>query len=68
MPGTTLLKVGLSAQLSGWEPEDVKCAIWKKGETLASLARKHDFSEAYLRNALIRPLYRGELTSPHPRS
>ena len=60
MPDVTLPKVGLRRQLSGWHPEDVKAAIRKKGESLASLARKIGFSEAYLRNALIRPLYRGE--------
>lgn len=31
-----------------------------KGATLAGLARRHGFSESYLRNALMRPLYRGE--------
>ncbi len=31
-----------------------------RGETLAGLARRHGLSESYLRNTLIRPLYRGE--------
>lgn len=46
--------------LSGWHPEDVKAAIRKKGVTLTSLALQHRFSEAYLRNTLMRPLYEGE--------
>lgn len=31
-----------------------------RGETLSSLARRHGFGDSYLRNVLIRPLYRGE--------
>lgn len=47
-------------RLSGWHPEDVKAAIRKKGETLTSLALRHDKSESYLRSTLIRPLFDGE--------
>jgi Ner family transcriptional regulator len=47
-------------QLFGWHPEDVKAAIRKKGVTLTELALRHGYSECYLRNALIRPLYEGE--------
>ena len=31
-----------------------------RGQTLVGLARKNHLSESYLRNALARPLYRGE--------
>lgn len=46
--------------LSGWHPEDVKAAIRKKGKTLSDLSRDNDYSDAYLRNALMRPLYDAE--------
>ncbi len=46
--------------LSGWHPEDVKAAIRKRGKTLSDLSRDHQFSEAYLRNALCRPLFEAE--------
>ena len=46
--------------LSGWHPEDVKAAVWKKGQTLAGLARENHFSESYLRGTLIRSRPRGE--------
>lgn len=44
-------------RLSGWHPEDVKAAVRKKGVTLSDLSRNNGFSEAYLRNALVRPIY-----------
>jgi Ner family transcriptional regulator len=47
--------------LSAWHPEDVKAAIRKRGVTLTDLSLKHDFSEAYLRNALRRPLREAEV-------
>lgn len=50
----------LSRSLSAWHPEDVKAAIRKKGKTLSDLSREHGYSEAYLRNALSRPLHDGE--------
>lgn len=46
--------------LSGWHPAEVKAAVQMRGETLAGLARRHGLSESYLRNVLLRPLYRGE--------
>lgn len=46
--------------LSGWHPEKVKAAVRMRGVTLSQLARDHGFGESYLRNTLIRPLYRGE--------
>lgn len=46
--------------LSGWHPAEVKAEVEMRGQTLAGLARRHGFSESYLRNALMRPLYRGE--------
>lgn len=49
-----------SRLLSGWHAEDVKAAIRKRGITVTELALKNRLSESYLRNALIRPLYRGE--------
>jgi len=49
-----------SEPLSGWHSEDVKAAVRKRGHTLVSLARKNRLSDSYLRNTLMRPLYRGE--------
>lgn len=48
------------AALSGWHPEDVKAAIRKKGVTLSELSLRHGYSDAYLRNALLRPIYDAE--------
>jgi Ner family transcriptional regulator len=50
----------VNTSLSGWHPEDVKAAVRKRGETLTSLSLKNGFSESYLRNALMRPLFDGE--------
>lgn len=44
----------------GLHPEDIKAAIRKRGTTLVRLARQNRLSESYLRNTLLRPLYRGE--------
>jgi Ner family transcriptional regulator len=46
--------------LSGWHPEDVKAAIRKKGVTLSELSIRHGYSDAYLRNALQRPIFDAE--------
>lgn len=46
--------------LSGWHPEDVKAAIRKRGVSLSELSVRHGFSDAYLRNALQRPIYDAE--------
>lgn len=46
--------------LSAWHPEDVKAAIRKRGVTLSYLSIKHGYSDAYLRNALYRPLFDAE--------
>ena len=46
--------------LSGWHPEKVKAEVRMRGRTLSQLARDHGFCPSYLRNVLIRPLYRGE--------
>lgn len=43
-----------------WHPEDIKAAVRKKGETLASLARKKELSDSCTRNALRVPLPSGE--------
>jgi len=47
--------------LSGWHPADVKAAVQKRGETLTSLAERHNYDASYLRHALTRPLHKGEL-------
>jgi len=60
MPVAATRRVGKSARLKGWHPEDVKAAVRKSGQTLTSLSLSHGFSDAYLRNALRRPLYEGE--------
>lgn len=49
-----------TVKLSGWHPEDVKAAIRKKGVTLSDLSRDNEYSEAYLRNALHRPIFKAE--------
>lgn len=41
-------------------PADIRAAISKKGGSMAELARTHGYSEAYVRNALIRPLFQAE--------
>jgi Ner family transcriptional regulator len=46
--------------LAGWHPEDVKAAIRKRGVTLTDLSLRNNYSEAYLRNALLRPLFEAE--------
>jgi len=43
-----------------WPAEVIKAAIRLKGKTLSDLSRDHQFSEAYLRNVLHRPLFEGE--------
>jgi Ner family transcriptional regulator len=60
MPKKLAKKARLNVGLSGWHREDVKAAIRKKGQTLTSLSLLNDFSPAYLRNALRRPLFEGE--------
>lgn len=40
----------------GMHPEDIKAAIRKRGETMASLSREWGFSEAAISVALKRPL------------
>lgn len=49
-----------NSALSGWHPEDVKAAIRKKGITLRDLSVRNGYSESYLRNALMRPLFDAE--------
>jgi Ner family transcriptional regulator len=44
-----------------WHKEDIKAEIRKRGLTLADLARGHDVAESTVRDALNRPLKRGEL-------
>lgn len=46
--------------LSGWTPNQVKDALAERGTNLSELARRFDFAESYLRNALYRPLHTGE--------
>ncbi len=46
--------------LSGWTPEQVKDALADRGMTLSELARNNGYSDCYLRNTLVRPLFIGE--------
>lgn len=55
-----ILMAAAPFQLSGNNPELVKAAIRLRGQTLSSLSRQHGYCPAYLRNALRRPLFRGE--------
>lgn len=53
--GTRAVKPGTSQHA-----ELVKAAIRMKGKTLSELSREHHYSEAYLRNALYRPIFQAE--------
>jgi len=46
--------------LSVWTPDRVKQELADRGTSLSQLARDHGYSDAYLRNALVRPLLAGE--------
>lgn len=41
-------------------PEDIKCAIYKRGQTLESLARLAGVNSVNIRKALRAPLFIGE--------
>lgn len=46
---------------SGWHKEDIKAAIRKRGTTMNALARQCDLPPSTVRNALVRPVFSGEL-------
>lgn len=46
---------------SGWHKEDIKAAIRKRGSTMSELARQRKLPPSTVRNALIRPVYSGEV-------
>ncbi len=43
-------------------PEDIKCAIYKRGQTLEGLARLTGVNSVNIRKALRAPLFIGELS------
>lgn len=45
----------------GWHKEDIKAAIRKRGITMNDLAKQHDLPTSNIRNALVRPVYSGEV-------
>lgn len=44
-----------------WHKQDIKAAIYKRGYTMAQLARENQLSESTVRDALNRPITSGEL-------
>lgn len=46
--------------VSDWHPEDIKAAIRKDGESLASLGKKHGVSRQLLSQSLVYPHARCE--------
>ncbi len=46
---------------NGWHKEDIKAAIRKRGTTMNALARDLDLPTSTVRNALVRPVYSGEM-------
>lgn len=50
-----------TTQVKGWHKEDIKAAIRKRGTTMNALASDRGLKPSTVRNALIRPVFSGEV-------
>lgn len=50
-----------SEKNGGWHKEDIKAAIRKRGITMNALAKQCGLPSSTIRNALVRPVFSGEL-------
>ena len=50
-----------TASLTGMHKADIKALIYKRGETMSSIARAYGIPESNVRNALSRPVLSGEI-------
>ncbi|MEN2427225.1 helix-turn-helix transcriptional regulator [Chromobacterium vaccinii] len=51
----------MSTTQPGWHKEDIKAAIRKRGSTMNALALARELPPSTIRNALIRPVFSGEI-------